>query len=51
MVQVFPSVGGDVGDDAIKSPYRGIFAVEYDFCSAVAITSKTITNILLLMTN
>ena len=44
MVQFFPSVWRDVGDDAIKVPYRRIFGVEYDFCGVVAITSKTIEN-------
>ena len=41
----------NVGNNAIKSPYRGIFRVECDFCGVVAITSKTITNIFLLMIN
>ena len=48
---VFPFCMRCVGDDAIKSPYRGIFRLEYDFCSVVAVTSKTITNIYLLMIN
>ena len=48
MVQFFPSVRGDTGDDAAKSPYRGIFGVEYDSFGMMAITSKTITNIFLL---
>ena len=51
MMQFFPSVWGNVDDDEIKSPYQVIFGVEYDFCGVVAITSKTITNIFLVMIN
>ena len=51
MVWFFPSVWSDVGGDAIKSPYGGIFGLEFDFWGVVATISKTITNIFSIVIN